>query len=330
MTETGTGKEEKTSTGNAPLASMRDKEMAWFPWALGMTGVLVVCFCTVLGAVLFSGRSGSPISLGVLPIENLGIGSTWERPTDGMIMVYVPQGEFTMGSDGTFYDRLTYFSEIPAHPVFLDAYWIDQTEVTNAMYFLCVSDEVCNPPGEVSSFTRDVYYGDPASTSYPDYPVIYVDAFDAAAYCEWAGGLLPTEAQWEKAARGTDERIYPWGNEAPSCSLANFYNPDEGSCVGDTSRVGSYPLGASPYGVMDMAGNVTEWAADWLGDYPRTLVYNPVGSTSGEMRTIRGGSWDYHEDALHTSNRRFSVPYARDNYIGFRCVIPQPLPDKKE
>ncbi|HNZ13336.1 MAG TPA: SUMF1/EgtB/PvdO family nonheme iron enzyme [Anaerolineaceae bacterium] len=158
-----------------------------------------------------------------------------------MSLVCVPAGDFMMGVDGGVYD-----DERPKHTVYLDAYWIDQTEVTNAQYARCVAAGACREPESKDSNTRDSYYG---ASQYADYPVISVSWSNAADYCSWAGRQLPSEAQWEKAARGTDGWLYPWGYESPSANLLNY---DRNS--GDTTVVGSYPDGASPYGALDMAG----------------------------------------------------------------------------
>ena len=167
-----------------------------------------------------------------------GIGSTWARPADGMLMMFVPAGEFTMGSENGSTD------ESPIHTVTLDAYWIDQTEVTNQMYALCAQAGTCQPPEGTRSYTHSSYYGNP---EYDNFPVIYVDWDMAKTYCEWAGARLPTEAEWEKAARGTDGRTYPWG-EGLDCNKANYFG-----CVGDTIAVGSYDDGKSPYGLSSQS-----------------------------------------------------------------------------
>ena len=242
-----------------------------------------------------------------------GIGSTRERPADGMAMVYVPEGEFSMGSN-------VYSNEQPVHTVYLHAYWIDQTEVTNAMYVSCVCAGACLPPPTPNRDlnTRDNYCVPP---QYANYPVIRLDWSRADAYCQWAGGRLPTEAEWEKAARGTDGGIYPWGNSTPSSNLLNF-----NLNVGDTTAVGSYPSGASPYGAMDMAGNAWEWVADWYdpGYYARSPSSNPQGPTSGEGRVLRGGSWGVNGDNVRAAFRDWTYPSYSHGYFGFRCVLASP------
>jgi formylglycine-generating enzyme required for sulfatase activity/tRNA A-37 threonylcarbamoyl transferase component Bud32 len=243
----------------------------------------------------------------------LGVGSTWTRPADGMTMLYVPEGEFEMGSN-------TYDDEKPVHTVYLDAYWMDMTEVTNAMYEKCVNDGDCDPPQNTSSYTHSSYYG---NSQYDDYPVIYVDWNQATAYCEWAGARLPTEAEWEKAASWDDDkqekRAYPWGDTI-SCSLANYWGKD-GGCVGDTTEVGSYPSGASFYGLLDMAGNVWEWVADWYNStyYSSSPSSNPLGPSSGDYRALRGGSWHYSGSYVRSALRVRSYPTSTDDYFGFRC-----------
>jgi len=209
---------------------------------------------------------------------SLGIGSTMEGQ-DSMTLLYVPEGEFLRGSEEDEPD------EKPQRSIYLDAFWIDKTEVTNEMYAACVNGGECRPPEANGSFTRNSYYDNP---EYNNYPVIEISWEDARTYCEWTGRRLPTEAEWEKAARGTEGQTYPWGDQSPSEDLLNFsFN------VGDTTEVGSYLAGASPYGALDMAGNVWEWTADWYdADYYKDAPErNPQGPDTGGSRVLRGASW---------------------------------------
>ena len=252
------------------------------------------------------------------PTPTPGVGSTETSPKDGMVEGFVPAGDFLMGSPDS--DSSATSDEKPQHTVHLDAYWIDQTEVTNAMYALCVQAGACQPPLSSKSAIHDAYYGD---VQYADYPVLWVDWNAAQSYCKWAGRRLPTEAEWEKAARGTEGRIYPWGDTAPTCELGNF-GLQEGDCVGDTSKVGGYPAGASPYGVLDMSGNVWEYVADWYAEnyYSTSPNNNPTGPASGSARVIRGGSWYFDTPRVSAVNRAYYVGPGGNN-LGFRCVSPQ-------
>jgi formylglycine-generating enzyme required for sulfatase activity len=237
-----------------------------------------------------------------------GIGSIYL--SDGVTMLYVPAGTFSMGSEASSDER-------PIHAVNLSAYYMDKYEVTNAAYKRCVEAGVCAPPKQSRSSTRTAYYGNP---EFDEYPVIYVDWNMAKTYCEWRGARLPTEAEWEKAARGTDGRTYPWG-ESVSCDEANYRN-----CVGDTTKVGSYLDGVSPYGMYDMAGNVWEWVNDWYDSsyYQTSPSSDPQGATSGQNRVLRGGSWGSSDSNVRSAFRSRNDPAYTDYYFGFRCSLSQP------
>ena len=231
----------------------------------------------------------------------------------GVPMRLVPAGEFKMGTEQGQQQ------EGPVHSVYLDGYYIDKYEVTNVFYQACVDTGVCDLPKSLE------YYDD---LSYRDHPVGNVDWFMASTYCEWRGGHLPTEAQWEKAARGTDERLYPWGNEI-SCQEANYLdNSIPRSCVGRLVKVGSYPNGVSPYGVYEMAGNALEWVADWFeGNIPYEDRYyanspasNPHGPETGDLKVLRGGSWWNIPFDLRTTTRNWDAPSVFGPIIGFRCA----------
>jgi formylglycine-generating enzyme required for sulfatase activity len=219
----------------------------------------------------------------------------------GITMRLVPAGTFTMGEGSGI------------HEVYLDAYYMDIYEVTNAAYKSCVDDGDCEPP-------KGAYYTDPTLA---DHPVVWVAWGQASLYCEWRSVRLPTEAEWEKAARGTDGRTYPWGEE-PGCSKANICKPS-------TTAVGSYENGKSPYGMYDMIGNVNEWVGDWYSEtyYQNSPSSNPPGPDSGNSKVVRGGSWNWYWEKwgyefkinpVWSAARWSNVLPGREKNIGFRCA----------
>lgn len=251
------------------------------------------------------------------------------RSQDGMTMIYIPKGIFKMGSDDELIEWMMvqswcndceleeFETEGPQHWVTTNAYWIDQTEVTNRQYRQCVAAGACTQPEQTRSYTRSNYY----FGTYGNYPVIYVTWYQANDYCKWVGGRLPTEAEWERAARGDDDtRIFAWGNEPPTTKLTNFYL----TTFNDTDQVGMYPQGVSPWGVLDMVGNVWEWTNDIYNDhYPsREPQFNPENKEGSTGRVIRGGSFANVSKDVRINLRYEYPPDRAMHYIGFRCVIP--------
>jgi hypothetical protein len=205
------------------------------------------------------------------------------------------------------------------HQVTLSAYAIDKLEVTNEDYRKCVTAGACQVP------TTATQYND---TTKAKFPVVFVDYARATAYCAWAGKRLPTEAEWEKAARSTDQRNYPWGAAAPTCTLNNGGGATTTTCSTGVVAVGSYPTGASPYGVLDMAGNAREWVYDWAGIYPSGAVTDPAGPPTGTTRLTRGGSYGSPPEFVQTWPRVSYTVTETEDRIGFRCAkgnTPKPV-----
>jgi formylglycine-generating enzyme required for sulfatase activity len=264
---------------------------------------------------------------------------------DGAEMVLVPAGDFLMGSrreeivdaqrqcrrlsTTSLCDRFD--DEVPSHVVFLDAFYIDRYEITNARFsrFVHETGYRTTAEREGSSVLWQRRTGwvktegaewrrpkGPGSSAEPRHPVVHVSWYDAEAYCTWSGNRLPTEAEWEKAARGTDRRKYPWGDAWDSRKANAEYT------VGTAAAVGSYPAGASPYGVEDLAGNLAEWVADWFDAtyYKNSPERNPQGPTRRDHKVLRGGSWDNPSWSVTVTFRRSNVPTMRIDLAGFRCA----------
>ncbi len=310
---------ERTALMEAAAPASANRKRLW-P-GMGSVG-LSLAGVVLLGVVIWGLSSLSGVGRQT-PTPAANIVSTMRvRITDpkGVPMALVPAGEFQMGSENGA-DR-----EKPVHTVFLDAFYMDVYEVTNTRYAKCVSAGACQPPTNSASYTRTTYYSD---TQYADYPVIYVTREMAKTYCEWRGGGLPSEAQWEKAARGGLQGMdYPWGNEGPVCEKGAQngakFDDNAGCNDTDTDPVGSYsPNG---YGLFDMAGNVWEWVNDWYSENYNNSSNgnNPTGPVSGDLKVLRGGSWgddDWHYLRVAV---RFGANLDNSFYtiIGFRCAAP--------
>jgi formylglycine-generating enzyme required for sulfatase activity len=293
----------------------------------GWLGPVALAALVLLTLALIWIRSGQGLSVPDPTPESLTIVQSAATPTptkvrirakDDQLMIEVPAGRFIMGSSDL--DSAASTDEKPQRNVYVDTFWIDQTEVTNRQFQNCVEAGHCTPARMGNLNFRK-----------GQLPVVGVNWQQAESYCRWAGVRLPTEAEWEKAARGTDGRLYPWGDEFEGERL-NFC---DANCVADwrdrsandgyryTAPVGSYPDGASPYGVLDMSGNVWEWTADWYAadQYVVGVGSNPTGPGSGQQKVIRGGSWYYQGVSLRVARRHKDVPTSNYDNIGFRCAI---------
>ena len=246
------------------------------------------------------------VGLMALPLPSSGQVQQQEiTGKDGARMMLVPAGEFTMGSNEGA-------DEQPVHRVSLDAYYMEKYEVTVGQYADFLQANGIDPPSDWKTMNQPAHR---------KRPVANVDWGDAVAYCHWVGKRLPTEAEWEKAARGADGRLYPWGNDPPTPRHAN-YRKTGSNDHGVLAPVGTLEDGKSPYGIYDLAGNVREWVSDWYDkDYYRNSPpQNPTGPAMGESKVLRGGSWDSSPQDLRSAFRYLHRSTHRHKDYGFRCV----------
>jgi len=265
-----------------------------------------------------------PITQGKL----LAVGSTQISPIDSMVMVFIPPGEFAMGNKGGISNQI--FDEFPRHKIYLDSFWMDQSEVTNAMFAVFLNDKGNQVEGGSTWFNAkddDYLIFQPDGNwvpmnSYEDYPVYEVTWFGAISYCEWAGRRLPTEAEWEKAAKGgLVGEIYPWGNRNPVCRFTAISGAQFEDCDGGVVQVMSFK--PNEFGLFDMSGNVAEWVSDWytVDYYENSDDINPKGPSTGNQKGIRGGSWRDSFYDIRSSSRMKFYPHLSSSTIGFRCAM---------
>jgi formylglycine-generating enzyme required for sulfatase activity len=325
-------------------------------WIIPISVVLVIMFISACTAVTVSPTSTvapavlstmtpeptdvpiteSTIAPAATPTQGVGIGSTQVSAKDGMTMVYVPAGDFLMGS----LEGVGVKDEAPQHTVYLDAFWIDQTEITNDMFNAFVSATGYLTGAEKAGISADIVGANRLHPQGPEsdltnrekHPTVHMSWYDATAYCEWVGRRLPTEAEWEKAARGTDGRTYPWGNTKPDGTLADFADSNTSfywsdSTINDgykvTAPVDSYPAGKSIYGALDMAGNAWEWVSDWYSEdyYLTSPTSNPLGPEAGIGRVLKGGSWFSNASNIRSARRLMDDPKLGFCNGSFRCVL---------
>jgi len=266
------------------------------------------------------------IGLAVLPAASLPAADPPQavKPAgkDGAPMVLVPAGPFPMGVPPG--DRDGGRDEYPRHQVDLDAFYVDKHEVTNGLYLRFVTATGHRIPQHPKNPSRTLWKDGQVSETVAERPVVNVDWHDADAYCRWAGKRLPTEAEWEKAAKGTEDRRFPWGNVEPTAKHLNFNQ----QWIGEKTLmpVGSYELGKSPYGAYDMAGNVWEWVADWYDDryYEKSPARNPKGPDTGTDKVLRSSGWAVETPLVRIFTRVKSAPLDRNESTGFRCAMDGP------
>lgn len=295
------------------------------------SSIAAIAACTASPAATPTAVPSPPILIST-PAVTVNVGETLVSSKDNMTLVAVPAGQFIMGSEHGLTD------EQPAHNVMLDTFWLDQTEITNAMYRRCVEAGVCEAPSATT------YYND---STYADHPIVFVSWNDAKTYCSWVDRRLPTEAEWEKAAswdpKTNEKLVYPWGNDF-DCTKGNFDDetqidsfviPGGPSCDGymQSAPVASYPSGASPYGALDMGGNVWEWVHDAFIEtdpfnatiqnyYAISPSVNPQGvdPTITDYRVMRGGSWNINFGFGRSAYRLWFGLDDSYDFVGFRCA----------
>ncbi len=280
-----------------------------------MCGLLVVIL--LWGNVLDTVWLGQPLqaaTVALLSSETIG--------KDGAPMMLIPAGPFLMGVPTWARDGGR--DEYPNHEVDLPAYFIDKYEVTNGRYLEFIRETGHRAPRHSSDATKDLWQEGLMPESIVPLPVINVDWFDAKAYCEWAGKRLPTEAEWEKAGKGTDDRRFPWGDVEPTHKHLNFNQTWRGEQT--LVPVGMYEPGKSPYGLYDMAGNVWEWVADWYDAtyYQWSPRSNPQGPGQGKRKVIRSSGWQVETPQVRIFTRVASDPHDRNHSTGFRCAAYSP------
>ena len=254
------------------------------------------------------------------------------EPKTGLEFLWIPPGEFAMGT--TAKSPEIEDDARPVHRVRLSGFWLAKTEVTRAHYAKFM---------EATSHAKPQFWDSPLFKCSVNQPVVGVSWDDARAFCEWIGGRLPTEAEWEYTARGTDGRRYPWGNDEPEWPLNKRYQlvmqdypttPQTRAIFNlrlnddKPNTVGTCPGGASPFGLLDMAGNVAEWCADWYDAeyYSKSPTEDPKGPSDGKLRVVRGGSWANSAEALTSTLRSKNRPAARNSMTGIRPVLLAPPP----
>lgn len=288
--------------GTGPIDSLASVVASWpqSPCSLITSGTRDTEPAPSPGATSSSPTAPSPAPAAPAPPLEAAF---WVNPIDGAVFVPVPGEEFTMGADaGPGVSTL----EQPRHTVTVESFWIQRTEVTNAQYARCVAAGACTPPANDE-------WDDPGRS---DFPVTHVSWQQANEYAQWAGGRLPTEAEWEKACRSDDGRTYAWGDDLPTAELANF-----GDTVGEATPVGIYPAGASPYGVLDMGGNVWEWTSSLDYAYPYRADDGREDLAVEGRRIARGGSFYYTRYQLTCTARSGFPPGSASEYFGFRVVL---------